>query len=451
MSAFPSESFYDQLVKTTAGHYIFSTDGYHHPFLVTCTWTKLSSESFNLAPGASDPGAQTSNPVANAPGCPIFDSTGNGQPEWHMDFSFNSLHDLGEWRVTCDGPQAQVDPAACFSAALPPCNIGCDLNFVGPYSETVNIFVTVYNDRPTASPNHSPTPAWNTTVNLQANASDPDGGSLDYSWSIIDKPSGSSKTLSSSSSANPSISFNNDDDIGDWEFRVHVDDNEGERRTFTHDFTVPNVPPNVQINGPPSIDALLESIELQISSTSDTDGGTFDIQWDLVSAPATASEAPQSNFSTASSISIPTTDADIGTWEFRVNATDNEGDSDSDTHTIEVLNIPPEINLIGVSKIDVGDTIQVETTIYDDVDGGLLSFEWDIVQAPQSSGIFVQENYFGGSGAAGALLTIPTGPDDAGTWIVRLVATDDDNQPDSELEEEFTILVDGPVDASTLR
>lgn len=437
-----SSDFYtSQLAKTTHEYYTFAEDGYLWPFNQTCSATKISSSSFNMAPGASDPGIQTASPVTNAASCPIWDFNGDGQAEWHLNFTFNSLHDLGVWQITCDG--THVDPAACASVSNPPCNIACDLNYVTPYSEPARFFVTVFNDPPTASPSHSPSPAWNTTVTLHANASDPDGGSLNYSWSVVNKPSSSTKTLSGTSSASPTISFNNDDDIGDWQFRVYVDDNEGERRTFTHGFTVPNVPPNIHIDGPTDIEAL-EDIVLSISSTTDTDGGAFQIEWDIVSTPPGASVAAQSNYSTAASIAIPTTELDIGTWVIRVTATDDEGDSDSDTHTVEVHNIPPEIDLVGPDQIDVGDTISIYTTILDDEDGGVLSFSWDVFQSPDPSGIPPQVGYLGGTGASGATLTLPTSTSHAGTWIFVLTATDNDGQPDSSVSEEFTVLVDAP-------
>ncbi|OED37786.1 hypothetical protein AB833_22425 [Chromatiales bacterium (ex Bugula neritina AB1)] len=440
-----ADFFGDQLVKETYGYYVFPDNGTDWPFSLNCNAVKQTSVSTFPAPGNGDPGVQTSNPVRAVAGCPIFDVDGNGQPDHNFDLRFDSLEDQGEWRVTCTG--SSIDPAHCVASNSPPCYVACDANFATAYSNASIFNINVFNDLPTASPDHSPTPAWNNTVTLDADAVDPDGGSLSYSWSIVNKPSASNATLNGSNTDTPTISFNDDNDIGFWRFQVHVDDNEGERRSFNEEFTIPNIPPDISINGVTSVDALLEDIELQVNSTSDTDGGTYELSWDLDSAPPSAGMGAQNGFSSNESISIQTTDDDIGTWIFRVTATDNENDTDFDTHSVEVRNIPPEINLTGTDQIVAGESIIVETTILDDLDGGDLSFSWDLVQVPQSSNQFVQYDYFSGTGIDGATLTIPTSEADAGTWIVRLIATDDDASADSEIEQEFTILVDGPVTA----
>jgi hypothetical protein len=431
-----------------------------------------------------------------------------------------------------------MDPNWCISKPnTPPCNVFCDpIGLSGPI--TRSFIFEIYNDPPSANITGSPTPAWNKTVKLNANASDPDGGTLTYNWSVIQRPSGSSTTLNDPKAASPTLAFSSDKDIGQWRVKLDLDDNEGERKTFIHEFTVPNVPPNISITGatdvdemkpiqlgvspttdvdggnldivwdivqsppgashgpqsnyktgasltiptvekdlgtwvfratakdnesasqsreitvtvknvPPSINVsgarsidALQAIALGVTPTTDVDGSNLDIVWDLIKSPPSSSHAPQSGIATGPTLSIPTTDKDIGDWEFKATAKDNEGASDSETVAVTVKNLPPEIALVGAGQIKVGQAISVKTSILDDKDGGKLSFRWDIVQVPQSAGQPVQQG-FSTNDPDNASITIPTAPTSAGTWMFRLTATDNDAAPDSSIQQEQTVLVDG--------
>jgi hypothetical protein len=427
---------------------IFSEDGYSATFAAECTIIDFTPQSppAQIAPGSGDPGHSTSiGDVMHVPTCWMDCSSGQCGAVW--DWNFPSLQDLGVWEISCNA--LTVDPAYCTGTCIPTCDPSAPASWGIPYT----IDITVWNNPPTASVSHSPTPAWNQTVTLDANSSDPDGGSVSRTWSITSRPPGSATNLSSTSSETPSLNFHSENDIGNWAFQLHVDDNEGERRTFTHSFDIPNVPPNINISGATDIDAL-ENIDIAVTPTTDVDGGNLDIVWELQQSPPTSALAPQSNFCATNTaycsgsdsvIIIPTTEDDIGTWQFRATATDNEGDDDTAQITTEVNNLPPDIHLEGATEIAIGDTIQVETTILDDPDGGQLEFQWDIIQAPRDSSVFVQENYHSGTGAAGAYLSIPAGYDEAGTWIFRLTATDNEGE---SIDDEYTVLVDGPVGAA---
>jgi hypothetical protein len=447
VSVFGDEhDYYDQLVKEMTGYYVFMQGGVDWVFGQECEVIGFTpSRTAQIAPGSGDPGFSDVILVPDACTFPEID----GQVVFAFNVQFDSLTQLGTWDIMCHGFGATPlwCPNGCYGCIHYGCTLDCDTEVIYESFNDAYLHITAENDPPTASISHSPTPAWNQVVTLNSNASDPDGGSLNFSWSIIDKPASSIKTLSSTSAANPTIGFTNDDDIGSWGFRLYVDDNEGERVLFTHSFDVPNVEPHISsISGELDINAT-ETIALSVTPTDDVDGGSLTFSWDIDSAPSGASEAPQSGYSTSSSINIPTTDIDIGTWEFTVTATDDEDPPGTDTESVTVIvhNIPPEINFDGDDVIDIGDAIDIETTVLTDEDGGDLEFIWDIVQAPQSSSLTVQSAYHSGTGAAGAGIYIPTDFNDAGTWIFRLTAIDDDSQPDSEIEAEFMVVVDGPV------
>jgi len=245
---------------------------------------------------------------------------------------------------------------------------------------------------------------------------------------------------------NPLVQTFNDDQLTigtNWSVRLTVTDNRGSTDTDTQFFQVIGSPPDISIPGQPQLEIdVLELLQLEATPTTDVDGGNLSFQWHVDSRPAGSTTAP---VLAGGTFSLDTVEDDIGTWLIRVVATDDEGSADEEQITVNVRNLPPEIDLVGLEEIDIGDSIEVETTILEDADGGVLSFDWDIIQSPDPSGIPPQEGYFGASGASGATLSISTTASDAGTWVVRLTATDNDDQPNSSVSEEFTVLVDAPV------
>lgn len=384
-----------------------------------------------IAPG-SDPGHQTTSAEFGVvPTC--WMNCSSGQCCADFSFRFLSLLDVGTWKIDCDCLAA--NPAACAGTCTPT----CDPSYVYNCSEPLHYIVDVFNSPPTASITHDPAPAWNATVHLHAHSNDPDGGALKHAWSITHKPASSSKALSGANTADPSIAFTSDADLGDWTFQLLLDDNEGERKTFTHTFKVPNVPPSIAITGPASIDAT-NPISLQVTPTTDVDGGNLTFAWDIVQAPPGASHGPSSNIATTAALVLPTTDIDIGVWKFHVTATDNESTTGTADHTIEVKNIPPEIHFSGSPRVEVGDLVQAETTFTADLDGGALTYRWDIVQAPGSGTAGLQTGY-----SSLATISMPTTFLDAGTWVFELTVTDNEGV---SVKDTFSVLVNAPPQAN---
>jgi hypothetical protein len=437
-----TEAFATQQVKSGPREYfVVAEDG--HDWAQTWSITNVSftpqSPGPVISPLGSDPGVRTANPFIVA-SCPDF-FPGSSQGAANFTANFLSLRDLGVWHVTLNG--TWFDPDSCVSspgAGL--CGIACDPLLVGSWSAPFTYHITVTNSAPTATISHSPVPAWNQPVTFTAAMSDPDGGTVTGHWSVVQRPPGSTTNLSSMTGASTVLPFSSDHDIGAWRVQLDADDNEGERRTFAHDVTVPNVPPNISVGGGTNIN-VLQPIALSVTPTTDVDGGNLDIVWDIVQSPSGSTHAPQSAFVTGPALNIPTTQSDIGTWRFRATATDNEHATDVEDVMVTVNNLPPEIHLSGATEIDPGPAIHVETTPLTDADGGDLTFRWDIVQAPQSAGPHVHEG-----ASTTAQIDIPTNSNSAGTWIFKLTATDNDNSPNSSVSQEYTVLVDGPAVAT---
>lgn len=428
----------DQQVKTTEDYWVTAEDGFLWPFLVECTQTGFSpAPAVQIAPGSGDPGVPTAGPFSLPAACSIFDSNSDGQPEFHFRLTYNSLRDLGLKTVTCNGTYA--NPNYCVSGNAPPCNVICDPLAISNFATPARFFINVVNSPPTASINHSPTPAWNNTVTLHANSSDADGGGLSHAWRIVSKPPMATAALASANTANPTITFTSDRDIGTWQFALDVADNEGELKTFNYSFSVPNVPPNISVTGATTIDAN-QPISLTATPTNDVDGGALTFSWDLLEAPVKSGLAPTTGYASTPGINIPTNGNHVGTWRFRVTATDNEGATDTETVVVTVRNLKPRIVFTGPTEIDVGQPLNAATTVTTDDDGGNLTFKWELIQVPQSAGVSPLTVL-----STTASFTRPTAASSAGTWIVRLTATDDEGE---SVSQERSIVVDAPPTAN---
>ena len=415
-----------------------------------CAVTSFSGRTVNV--GAAPEPPHTTIPFTTST-CFRWNS-GTLLYEWPMTFNFPSLHDVGTWTITCNG--RWFDPDYCSPVAA-----GCGL-FCNPYSlsDWSNPFVWTYvvtNAPPTANITSSGTPAWNALVTLHSNGNDPDHGTtgLHYFWGISAHPPMSGVNLSSTSVRDPTIQLNSEHDIGRWTFTLSVDDQENERVTpSSYSVDVPNSPPTLSTapGSPITIDA---GHDITITATAnDPDGGPApSLSWDIVSAPAGASQAAQSNYATGNVFTpIPTRKRDIGTWNIDVHATDNEGESANPSGkvtnhiTVNVMNHSPEIHLSGSHSIRVGDTIHAETSSLTDFLGEDLRFRWEVVQVPHSAGVAVSSVVAMGVGVAGASIDLPTTAIDAGTWIFKLTATetgvDSSVMPRPTVSDTFQVLVD---------
>ncbi|WP_241759590.1 FlgD immunoglobulin-like domain containing protein [Pyxidicoccus parkwayensis] len=426
------------LVKTRKIYFVEDAVQGGIPVATSCAVTSFtpSSPAAVISPASNDPRRVTPAQSFVSPigGCTFGDSDGDGYREVYLSIGADSLMDLGRRTVECEVLFVPQDYCT-QSTAYPPCNWGCPSNAPKYLVKSgTNTFTTV-NSAPTANISRTPaSPAWNSLVTLKSNASDPDSGAVVHRWSVSKRPSGSTAQLVNASSATPTITFTSDKDIGTWEFKLEVDDNEGEMKTFLHSFTVPNVRPNFAPTGPTQV-VVNKPIQLGVTNTRDTDGGDLTFTWDILAAPAGASQQPQNGFSTASSISVPTARADIGSWRFKVTGRDNEGDEQSHEVIVEVINAKPRIELSGPTQVPEGTALHLATAVTEDDDGGALQLKWEAIQAPASAGMSVPVTL-----SQSAALDLGAATAKAGTWVFRLTATDDEGE---SVQREARVLVDG--------
>jgi hypothetical protein len=437
-----------QKVKTAVGYENFDENGQLTPLpgACSCVVTGFTAQSPPPIIGGPDPGVETpASQLIAINGCPV--GAGSGPGALGLTFDFKSLHDLGTWTITCDGQF--YDQNYCYAGTGCLCNICCNPLTTSPWANPFVWTVNVWNDPPTASPTILPAPQFGTQQSFfHAHSSDADGGTLTHRWTMIKFPPRAAGHIlppsAYGSGSDPGgISFTLDIFIGDWEMQLDVIDEVGEQKTFYIPFTVPNLPPTLSVSPTSLTIDVLSDIVLNATST-DPDGGTPTIKWEIVQSPP-RSHPTQTTF-TGNTLDLPTGEGDNGTWVFKVSATDDDNAPNSTVSqnvTVTVNNLPPEIQFEGLSQIKVGDAIHVRTIKTLDRDGNdPLQLSWDLVQVPHSAGVPIQNGLFNGD-----TIDIPTTAKDAGTWIFRLNATDNDNAPNSTVTQDFSVLVDAPPTA----
>ncbi|HXD32505.1 MAG TPA: hypothetical protein VN643_15390 [Pyrinomonadaceae bacterium] len=399
------------------------------------TW-KWINRGFNpppvahtLSPIAADPRVRTAEPMLHptGPWMGCRDKNSDGWCDMYYDWRTNSLLDVGTF-LYHPGCTYTDDKVHIFD---------CD-----PKENTLDLTIT--NQPPSVSTTMTGTQAIGNSITFNASGTDPDGGPLTYRWRI-DLPATHAATLTTPNSSSVSLRFIDERDISPlWKIVTDVDDDEGERITFSNSFSIRNLPPVIAINGLAPIDAL-QPIALAASTTTDPDGGPpLTLRWDILQSPPGASLPPQNDYGGgAASINIPTLDRDIGTWRFKLTARDNEMEEATALKEVIVRNLPPKITLSTPAsfEIDEGRTISVANTTPDDPDGGAVTHDWELIQAPVAAGATPGPSY-----ATGPTLSVSRAQ--AGTWIFKLHATDNDHSANSEATQEVQVLVDGPATAN---
>ncbi|MEM7106862.1 MAG: gliding motility-associated C-terminal domain-containing protein [Bacteroidota bacterium] len=216
------------------------------------------------------------------------------------------------------------------------------------------------------------------TVSLSGTSSDSDGTVVSTTWSQSSGPS----------MANIANNNNLVTDVGDliqgtYVFTLLVTDDDGD--TDSDQVTVnvfpppPNDPPATNAGADVSITLPVNSVNLAGSAT-DSDGTVVSFSWVQVSGPSVASISPSNATNTTVSNLIE------GNYTFSLEATDNDGDSDTDNLVVTVLPIPPNDPPSVDAGVDVNITlpqssVSLSSTASDN-DGTIVSYLWQFVSGP---------------------------------------------------------------------
>ncbi len=265
------------------------------------------------------------------------------------------------------------------------------------------------NSAPVAQAGIDQTIAAGIKVSLDGTRSnDPDGDSLSYQWTMTDRPSGSSATLSGFDTPNPSFT---PDRPGDYTIQLVVIDGKGlNSLPDTVKISTINSAPVADAGPDQSFGAAGATIYLGGQSY-DPDGDPISYSWNIAKKPS-GSMAALSNPTSANPYFV----ADgRGDYTIELTVSDPWNASKKDTMEVRFSNARPVANAGGNTTVTFGQTVNLNGSGSFDANGDSLSYNWSFTFKPSGSG---------------ATLASPTSktpsftPDLIGTYVVSLIVSD---------------------------
>jgi RHS repeat-associated protein len=388
-------------VADKAGHYEMH-------LVVSDTYFSSPSSSVNVT-------AQTPTPVAKAgpnqtvaTGSTVqLDGTGSTDPsgltltyQWSIVTKpSGSTATLSS--ATVAKPTIVADKSGTYSVQL----VVSDSNASSPAS-TVTITAQVKAPVANAGPNR--TVATGSTVQLDGTGStDPAGLPLTYQWSIVNKPTGSMATLSSTTVAKPTFVA---DLSGHYEMHLVVSDAYSSSPSSSVNITAQVQPPIANAGSNQTV-TTRSTVQLDGTGSTDPAGLPLAYLWSFVSIP-TGSTATLNSRTAAK----PTFVADKqGTYAVQLIVSDAYSSSAASTVTISTINSPPVANAGPNQTVTTGTTVQLDGSQSTDVDGDSLTYTWSFVNVPTGSA----------AAFSNATLVNPTFvTDKKGTYVVQLIVND---------------------------
>ena len=257
-------------------------------------------------------------------------------------------------------------------------------------------------------------------VTLDGSASyDPEGATITYQWSFIEKPQDSSSALSEADSPQPSFTPDVD---GTYVILLTVSDGmlEGDDDVVIISAT-PNVPPNARAGDDMDV-STGTPVTLDGSASDDPDSGpqALSYLWMFDSIPLQSALSDDSIVNGDQAVAGFTPDAD-GTYTLRLRVSDGEAFSD---YTVDVrattANVPPSADAGDDFGVTLGETALLDGSASSDPDGWPmpLTYGWRFVSLPAKS--LLSDADISSAGTATPSFT----PDVAGTYVLELSVYD---------------------------
>lgn len=270
---------------------------------------------------------------------------------------------------------------------------------------------------PTAKPGLPQNVLKGATVTLDGStSSDPNRDLLNYSWSVVAKPSGSLANLSGANTPTPSFIA---DQSGLYIFGLSVTDGKLSSPVdyVSVNASVANVAPVALAMTTQPVVLTDTRVSLDGSGSSDANNDTLSYTWTLVSRPANSLATLN-----LQNPAMPTFLADQpGTYVFSLITSD--GKLSSNTSIVTVLagsgNLAPTANGGNGNNTNIsvalGSTANLDGSLSIDPNGDKLSYSWAMVFKPATSTSVL----LGNSGPKTAFV-----PDLAGVYVVSLIVND---------------------------
>ena len=359
-------------------------------------------------------GDDYTNLISNFQGAYAYSYTFDGQAGY-LDHAlanaslFAQVTGAADWHINSDEPDV-LDYDTSFKPA------GQDALYeVNPYRTSDHDPVVIGlnpNAPPTANANGPYSANEGGSVTLNASGSDPNSDSLTYAWDLDNN--GSFET------SGQSVVFNvgSLDGPNSYTVKVKATDPGGLFAVASSMVDVSNVAPTVAITGAPTSGPEGTAINLGSNATdpssADTSAG-FTYAWSV-----TKNGNP---YATGSAASFSFTPDDNGTYVVNLNVTDKDSGTGSNSKTINVTNVAPTVAITGApASSPEGTAINLGSSVTDPSSadtGAGFTYAWSVTKN-------------GNPYATGSAASFNFTPNDNGTYVVNLNATDKDSGTGSD-------------------
>lgn len=275
-------------------------------------------------------------------------------------------------------------------------------------SAPATVTVTTVNSPPVANAGPDQTVFLNSIVHLNGSASsDVDGDTLTYQWSLTSTPVGSAAQLSDPSAVTPTFTA---DVKGIFVAQLIVNDGHVDSTPSTVTISTVNSPP-VANAGPNQTVQAGRTVNLDGSKSSDVDGDPLTFRWSILSLP----DGSSATLSDPASVKPSFFGDKIGTYVVQLIVNDGTIDSTPATVTITTENTPPVANAGPNQSVFVGNTVTLDGSGSNDVDGDSVTYRWSLLSVPANSNAALSD----------PTLVNPTFVADVkGTYVAQLIVND---------------------------
>jgi PKD repeat protein len=259
--------------------------------------------------------------------------------------------------------------------------------------------VDVGNQPPVASFDYAPSsPSTGEEITLTSTSTDPDGSISSYSWDL-----NGDNIFGDADTAQAKVTFAN---VGNHTVRLRVTDSDGTSTTTSQVIGVANHKPTASFDVSPQSPTTGEQVTFTSTST-DPDGTIASYAWDLNN---------DGQFDDGNKSKTKTSFATQGTHTVRLQVTDNNGDTDIATGSVDVGNRGPTASFdVSPQSPQTGQQVTLTSTATDR-DGTIASYSWDLNE----------DGTFGDATASQAQTTFAT----PGNHTVKLQVTDNNGATD---------------------